>query len=60
VADTKRELTNLRKDLVAVGYEPGDRNALSTLDLLSWVDSKLEGRPMTDILKAKNELRRTP
>ncbi len=60
VAETKRELTILRKELVAVGYEPGDRNALSTLDLLSWVDSKIEGRPMTDILKAKNELRRTP
>ncbi|MCF8257478.1 MAG: hypothetical protein K9J06_08000 [Flavobacteriales bacterium] len=58
-ADVKTEFTNLRKQLVAVGYEPGDRNALSTLDLLSWVDSKLEGRPLTDILKEKNERKRT-
>jgi len=56
--DVKVEFTNLRKQLVSVGYEPGDRNALSTLDLLAWVDSKLEERPLTDILKEKNERKR--
>jgi len=49
----------LREELVEAGYEPGERNALSTLDLLSWVDSKLQKRPLVDILKEKNERRRT-
>lgn len=56
--DVKAEFSNLRKQLVSVGYEPGDRNALSTLDLLAWVDSKLEERPLADILKEKNERKR--
>lgn len=45
----------LRKELVEVGYEPGERNALSTLDLLAWVDSKIEERPLNEILRRKNE-----
>jgi len=57
--DATKILKKLRTDLVAVGYEPGDRNALSTLDLLAWVDSKIEDRPMNEILKEKNELQRT-
>ena len=44
----------LREDLLEAGYEPSERNALSTLDLISWVDSKIENRPLHEILKAKN------
>jgi len=44
----------LKADLSSVGYEPGERNALSTLDLISWVESKIEERPLHEILKAKN------
>lgn len=49
----------LREELVKVGYEPGDRNSLSTLDLFAWVDSKLEGRAISEILKEKNDPDRT-
>jgi hypothetical protein len=49
----------LRKELVEVGYEPGERNALSTLDLLAWVDSKIEERPLHEILKERNGPRNT-
>ncbi len=49
----------LRNELVGVGYEPGDRNALSTLDLIAWVDSKLQSKPLSEILKEKNERQRT-
>lgn len=51
--------TQLRDELLKAGYEPGERNALSTLDILSWVDSKIQDRPLTVILKEKNERRRT-
>jgi len=50
----KNVFLKLKSDLRTVGYEPGDRNALSTLDLDSWVDSKIEERPLHEILKAKN------
>ncbi len=50
-----RELfLKLRDELAAAGYEPGERNALSTIDLLSWVDSKLSNRPLYEVLKEKN------
>lgn len=57
-ADMPMAFGKLREDLVKVGYEPGERNALSTLDLLAWVDSKLEARPLSEILKEKHEKRR--
>ncbi len=44
----------LKADLAAVDYEPGDRNALSTLDLISWVESKISEQPLHQLLKAKN------
>lgn len=50
----KQIFIDLKKDLEEAGYEPSERNALSTLDLVSWVDSKIEERPLHEILKAKN------
>jgi hypothetical protein len=44
----------LKDDLEKAGYEPSERNALSTLDLISWANSKIEERPLHEILKAKN------
>lgn len=56
--DTLREnkeiFIQLKADLEQAGYEPSERNALSTLDLTSWVDSKIEATPLHQILKAKN------
>ena len=50
----KEVFKKLRQDLQEAGYEPSERNALSTLDLISWVESKIEDRPLHEILKAKN------
>lgn len=50
----KQVFIQLKEDLEKAGYEPAERNALSTLDLISWVDSKIEERPLHEILKAKN------
>ena len=53
---TNKEIfEKLKAKLLAVDYEPGERNALSTLDLISWVESKLSDRPLHEILKAKND-----
>lgn len=46
----------LRDELSAVDYEPGERNALSTMDLIAWVDSKLQHSPLSDILKSKHSV----
>lgn len=50
----KEVFEKLRKRLIMVNYEPGERNALSTLDLIAWVDSKVENKPLHEILKEKN------
>ena len=54
---TKKDLLNnfkkLRKELEETRYEPGERNALSTIDLLAWVDSKIEGVPFYEIMRRK-------
>jgi hypothetical protein len=45
---------NLKNDLLEAGYEPSERNALSTIDLIAWVDSKISERPLDEVLKEKN------
>ncbi len=52
--EKKDVFRQLKSDLLAVKYEPGERNALSTLDLISWVDSNIEDRPHHEVLKAKH------
>lgn len=52
--EDKEVFKKLKVKLEAVSYEPGERNALSTLDLISWVESKISDRPLYEILKAKN------
>ncbi|MBI1288842.1 MAG: hypothetical protein GC178_14840 [Flavobacteriales bacterium] len=50
----KELFAQLKRDLEDAGYEPGERNSLSTLDLISWVDSKMTELPLFEILKEKN------
>lgn len=52
--NNKEVFIRLKSDLEDAGYEPSERNALSTLDLISWVDSKITSQPLHEILKAKN------
>jgi len=49
--EQKEELAILKQNLEAVKYEPGERNALSTLDLPAWVQSKIEGRYVYKIMR---------
>jgi len=53
----RRDLINnykkLREQLIKTRYEPGERNALSTINLIAWVDSKIEGIPFYKIMQKK-------
>ena len=42
----------LKNQLEQTRYEPGERNALSTLDLMTWVESKIQHIPFCEIKKA--------
>lgn len=52
---SKKELLKsfkkLREKLEKTRYQPGERNALSTIDLLVWTDSKIENIPFYEIMK---------
>jgi hypothetical protein len=54
--EASNSLQKLRKDLIEAGYEPGDRNALSTIDLVAWVDAKLAGKMVYEVLKEKHSV----
>lgn len=49
--DLQKNFKKLRTELEQTRYQPGERNALSTIDLLAWVDSKIEGIPFHEIMK---------
>ncbi len=51
--DLQKNFKKLREQLEKTRYEPGERNALSTIDLLSWVDSKIEGIPFYEVMRRK-------
>lgn len=55
-ADDLSVFVRLKEDLEAVKYEPSERNSLSTLDLIAWVDSKIARKPLHQVLKEKNAL----
>lgn len=52
--DLVSNFKKLREKLLETRYEPGERNALSTIDLLAWVDSKIEGKPFHEIMQKKS------
>ena len=52
--DNREIFEELKRELLEANYEPGERNALSTIDLISWVDSKLMNRPVYEVLKEKH------
>ena len=54
--EKKEIFVSLKQDLMQVNYEPGERNALSTLDLVSWVESKIVERPLHEVLREKNNV----
>ncbi len=51
--DMLQNFKKLRNQLEKTRYEPGERNALSTIDILTWVDSKIENVPFYEIRRKK-------
>ena len=45
--------SDLRKELEAVSCDPFERKALEYFDFISWLDSKITGRPFAEIVKEK-------
>lgn len=54
--DKKEEtscLNKLKDELIAIESNPKEALSISYFDFLSWVESKIENKPLQDILKAK-------
>jgi len=47
--DELTELNALRERLMSLPYEPGERNALSVIDIPRWIDARLSKKSMLDI-----------
>ncbi len=52
--ELRKLFTVLRDELIVISAKPFEKNALDELDLISWLTSKIENLPLTDILKSKN------
>ncbi len=53
----KEEFRKLHTTLKQYENHPYERRAFLYLDILSWLESKIENRPVADIIKEKTSLR---
>ncbi|HCW65465.1 MAG TPA: hypothetical protein DG752_12425, partial [Leeuwenhoekiella sp.] len=51
--ELKNEFKKLRSRLEVYEDDPYERRAFLYLDILSWLDSRIENRPVADIIKEK-------
>lgn len=59
--DELTELTSLRDRLLTLPYEPGERNALSVIDIPKWIEARLAKKPMLDLVsQSKSEISPQP
>ena len=49
-----KTFTELRDDLVKLMYDPREKETLPLFDLVSWLESKIENRPMKEIVREKS------
>lgn len=49
----KREFSELRKKIYRLSHNKYERRPLLYLDILSWLDSKIEDRPVQDVMRGK-------
>ena len=52
-SEIKEEFKKLRKQLEVYENDPYERRAFLYLDILSWLDSRIENRPVADIIRKK-------
>ncbi|MGB3775549.1 MAG: hypothetical protein WA951_09860 [Leeuwenhoekiella sp.] len=54
--ELKKEFKKLRRRLEVYENDPYERRAFLYLDILSWLDSRIESRPVAQIIKEKSAL----
>jgi hypothetical protein len=54
--ELRKLFTELRDELIKISAKPFEKNALDELDLVSWLSSKIENHPLSEILKRKNSV----
>ncbi len=54
----KKEFTLLRNNLVRISEIPYEKRAFLYLDIISWLESKIQGKTVQEIIKAKYTLKK--
>ena len=57
--DLRAELIKLKKELQKIEHDRYERRAFLYLDIISWIDSKIEDRPVGEIIRRKIESQKT-
>ena len=52
----KTAFVNLHKELKQYEDDPYERRAFLYLDILSWLESKIENRPVREIIREKSKI----
>jgi tetratricopeptide (TPR) repeat protein len=53
----KKQFIKLRIKLLRIVEDPLERNLLDYFDFISWLESKIEGKPFAAVIKRKNTIR---
>ena len=56
--ELKQAFIDLRNKLIQYENHPYEKRAFLYLDIISWLESKIEGRPVQEIIKAKYHLKK--
>ncbi|MFC7669058.1 hypothetical protein ACFQT0_18155 [Hymenobacter humi] len=54
--ELKGAFTQLKDQLTAIAANPFERRPFMYLDIISWLESKIENRPVQEIMQRKFEL----
>lgn len=52
-SDLQRQLIQLKRDLEKIQKDPYERRSFLYLDIISWLESKIEGIPVGDVIRRK-------
>ena len=53
--DIKKEFIKLREALMKYTKDPYERRPFLYLDIIAWLDSKIEGKRIQDVIKERKE-----
>ncbi|MEZ4898374.1 MAG: hypothetical protein R2806_16170 [Saprospiraceae bacterium] len=56
-AELKQEMIRLREKLIKLEHDPYERRPFLYLDIISWLDSKIEGVPVQEVIQRKFRLK---